>query len=180
MARLLQALRKVTGNQKTTFNNKGMQKNTSENKIVNSSRWYHSSQQRSGNGLKFAWAHQNCTTEGLESISWSHESRFLLVCRIGTWQTTWKYGSIVPSISGLCLWWCNSVEVYFLWAFRTNCASLVPYTLPEYYLSCPWCTCPLMSQRTEQTGFLNMNLNKFTLLKFPQQSSQLNAWEHLW
>lgn len=116
----------------------------------------------------------------LESISWSHESRFLLVCRVGTWQTTWKYGSIVPSVSGSCLWWCNSVEVYFLWAFRTNCASLVPYTLPEYYLSCPWCTCPLMSQRTEQTGFLNMNLNKFTLVKFPQQSSQRNAWEHLW
>lgn len=179
MARLLQALRKVTGNQKTTFNNKGMQKNTSENKIVNSSRWYHSSQQRSGNCLKFAWAHQNCTTEvwkvfpGLMSLDFcwfvglepdkqpgSMDLSCLLsvVCVCGG-VTVWRYifsGPLGPIVHH----WCH-----------------IPYLNIIYHVhGVPVLSC----HKGQQTGFLNMNLNKFTLLKFPQQSSQLNAWEHLW
>lgn len=52
---------------------------------------------------------------------WFDEAQFLLWhgSRARIWQTTWRYGSIMPWTNGSdWWWWCNGMEYMFLTYFR--------------------------------------------------------------
>ncbi len=183
MGRLVRDNRKATVTQITTRYNQGMQNTISEHttrrtlkQMGFSSRRPHRvpllSAKNRKRRLQFAQAYQNCTIEDWKNVAWSDESRFLLRHSDGRVRIRHKEHE---SMDTYCL--VSTVQagggalVWGIFSWHT----LGPLIPIEHCLNAT----VYLSIVTDHVQILEHD-NKFTLLKWPPHSADLNPIEHLW